>query len=509
MKKKLISLLVVTAMVVGCMSGCGSENKKSDSANGAKEGSNEISMMIFEDAAAPFSEDWLSLKMIEENADVKLNIQSVPVSDQATKTQVVFNSGEIPDIVTKTFPKANDALSGLLLPVSDYVDKLPNFQKYLKDNGLEKYMDRQRMADGKYYMLPSKAKTATIQDHQWLIRKDILEKNNLPMPTTLEELKDVALKLKELYPESTPISNRFNTNNIMAGIAGAYNTIAGWTLGGGMFYDEKQDNWVFAPTTDNWKQFVTYARELYASGALDSEFSTQDSSVYQQRIAKGEIFIVYDWATNCKLFNQEGKAFDENFNMVAMAPPEGLENEYALQWNGPWEQAWVLPATVAEQDNFEAILRMIDWLYSDEAMVAMTFGEEGTTYKVEDGKKKFLDDTINYQSDYGLYENNFCVRFDTEYYNATLPQEVVDIYDYCIENDCVPPTNPASPLTPDQMDETSAVSSTLVDYVNASLEGFIFGTMDVEKDWDSFVEKCENKGCKQLEEKYSEAWANR
>ena len=329
------------------------------------------------------------------------------------------------------------------------------------------------------------------------------------MPTTLEELKDVALKLKELYPESTPISNRFYTDNIMAGIAGAYNTIAGWTLGDGMFYDEKQDKWVFAPTTDNWKQFVTYARELYASGALDKEFSTQDSSVYEQRIAKGEVFIVYDWATNTKQFNQEGKAFDENFNMVAMAPPEGLENEYALQWNGPWEQSWVLPATVAEQDNFEAILRMIDWLYSDEAMVDMTFGEEGTTYKVEDGKKKFLDDTINYQSDYGLYENNFCVRFDTEYYNATLPQEVVDIYDYCIENDCVPAVNPASPLTPDQMDETSAMSSTLVDYVKASLEEFIFGTMDVEKDWDSFVKNCEDKGCKQYEEMYSEAWANR
>lgn len=124
-------------------------------------------------------------------------------------------------------------------------------------------------------------------------------------------------------------------------------------------------------------------------------------------------------------------------------------------------------------------------------------------------RKKFLDDTINYQSDYGLYENNLCVRFDVDYYNATLPQEVVDIYDYCTENNCIPPTNPASPLTQDQTDEISVVSSTLVDYVNASLEGFIFGTLDVEKDWDNFVKECENKGSKQLEEMYSEAWANK
>lgn len=504
MKKRILSILIATALAMGMMSGCGTDSKE----QGGTNENNEISMMIFEDAAAPFSEDWLAVKMIEENANVKLNIQSVPVSDQATKTQVVFNSGEIPDIVTKTFPTAADALSGLLLPISDYVDKLPNFQKYLKDNGFEQAMDNQRMADGKYYMLPVKAKNEVIQDHQWLIRQDILEKNNLEMPTTLEELMEVALKLKEIYPDSTPISNRFNTANIMAGIAGAYNTIAGWTLGDGMFYDDKSDEWVFAPTTENWKEFVTYARELYSSGALDPEFSTQDSSVYEQRIAKGEIFIVYDWATNCKLFNQEGTAFDEDFHMVAMAPPEGLEGEYALQWNGPWEQAWVLPATVAEQDNFDAILRMIDWLYSDEAMVAMTFGEEGTTYEVVDGKKQFIDDTVEYNADYGLFENNFCVRLDTDYYEATLPQEVLDVYNVCAENEYVPPTNPASPLTAEQMDEVSVTSSTLVDYVNSSLEGFIFGTMSLD-DWDSFVAECENKGCRQLEEMYNEAWSQR
>ena len=34
--------------------------------------------------------------------------------------------------------------------------------------------------------------------------------------------------------------------------------------------------------------------------------------------------------------------------------------------------------------------------------------------------------------------------------------------------------NPASPLTMEEVDEVSVMSSTLVDYVNSSLEGFIF-----------------------------------
>lgn len=509
MKKRIVSILLVTVMTVGLLAGCGGSGKKNDTAKGTEKNEvSEVSMMIFEDAEAPFSEDWLVVKTIEEKTGVKLNVQSVPVSDQPTKTQVVLNSGEMPDIMTKTFPKATDALSGLFLPISDYVDKLPNFQKYLKDNELEKYMESQRMADGKYYMLPVKAKTKVIQDHQWIVRKDILDKNNLPMPTTLDELLEVALKLKEIYPESTPISNRFKSDNIMAGLASAFDSIAGWALGEGMFYDEKEDKWIFSPTTDNWKQFIEYARELYSSGALDSEFSTQDSSVYAQRIAKGEIFIAYDWATNCKKFNQDGVQYDEDFNMVAMAPPEGLKNEYALQWNAPWEQAWVMSATVAEKDNFDDILKMIDWMYSDEAMTAMTFGEEGVTYKVEDGKKVFMDETVKYNSDYGLLENNFCVRLDIEYYASMLPQETLDVYEVCADNGYVPPTNPASPLTAEQIDELSVTSSTLVDYVKSMMESFIFGTESLDN-WEKFVKECENKGSTKMEEMYNEAWAAR
>lgn len=84
----------------------------------------------------------------------------------------------------------------------------------------------------------------------------------------------------------------------------------------------------------------------------------------------------------------------------------------------------------------------------------------------------------------------------------------MDVYKTCTENDYVPMPNPASPLTMEEVDEVSVMSSTLVDYVNSSLEGFISGTMPLEN-WDTFVKECESKGSKQLEELYNEAWARK
>ena len=110
MKKRMVSVLLATALAVGLLAGCGGGKKEETKKGDGKEKVSEVSMMIFEDAEAPFSEDWMVVKTIEEKTGVKLNVQSVPVSDQATKTQVVFNSGDMPDIMTKTFPKAADAL---------------------------------------------------------------------------------------------------------------------------------------------------------------------------------------------------------------------------------------------------------------------------------------------------------------------------------------------------------------------------------------------------------------
>ena len=61
-----------------------------------------------------------------------------------------------------------------------------------------------------------------------MIRTDIFKKHNIKIPTTLDEVLEAGKKLKELYPDSVPITNRFQQGNLMSGLGagfGSYNFV--------------------------------------------------------------------------------------------------------------------------------------------------------------------------------------------------------------------------------------------------------------------------------------------
>jgi len=96
------------------------------------------------------------------------------------------------------------AKTGMFLAVSDYMDQIPNFSKYVQENPEIKRL----YIDGKLYRFP-----VGVQNHVQLtqapvIRTDILQKLNLAVPTTFDELYAVLKKMKEAYPDSYPFSSR-------------------------------------------------------------------------------------------------------------------------------------------------------------------------------------------------------------------------------------------------------------------------------------------------------------
>lgn len=503
-KVKLLALCMSAILAVPMICGCG---EKKDASNDEQDGGKKdvhISMLLRDVATSPYSKDWKVLDWIKEETGVTFDMQAVPSAGWDTKVNMIFNSGNIPDIVTQQFPDVKRALSGQLLPINKYMDKLPNLQKFLKDNDLEDRWNELKYADGNIYMIPGQLHPFALQTHQWCIRKDIFEKNNLPIPKTMEEVYEVGKKLKEIYPDSTPMTNRLTSTNLLGGVSAAYKTIVCGGQGDGAYYNQDTKKYEFGPISSGWKEMATLVHNMYKDGVLDQEYATLDAAVYEQKVVQGSTFIVFDYIKNIEKFVTEGKKIDPDYELELITPPTGYEGCYAVPPANPWTKPMLLPASLADDPkHLDEVLAYLNWGFSDEAATLCTFGKEGETYEVKDGIKKFTHPFKESQNNYGLAMAAFLVREDMDVYYSQFSKEQSKLLDK-ICKECVPKPLPTTPFTEDKLDGIQIYQTTLRDYTNSMIEKFINGSEPLSN-WDNFVQQCKAKGCDKLIDEYNKA----
>lgn len=141
MKKKIISVLLVAAMAVSMVAGCGSKNdsKKSDSKSGEK--TLEVWVPPLDDAT---EKNWGDLlKDWEKENDCKVNLTVIPWDKYEETYTTALNSGEGPDVgymYNEMFPTYIDA--GVVEDMSSYVTD--------EDKKEYKYLSNGNMMDGQY-----------------------------------------------------------------------------------------------------------------------------------------------------------------------------------------------------------------------------------------------------------------------------------------------------------------------------------------------------------------------
>lgn len=141
MKKKIISVLLVAAMAVSMVAGCGSKNdsKKSDSKSGEK--TLEVWVPPLDDAT---EKNWGDLlKDWEKENDCKVNLTVIPWDKYEETYTTALNSGEGPDVgymYNEMFPTYIDA--GAVENMSSYVTD--------EDKKEYKYLSNGNMMDGQY-----------------------------------------------------------------------------------------------------------------------------------------------------------------------------------------------------------------------------------------------------------------------------------------------------------------------------------------------------------------------
>ena len=141
MKKKIINVLLVAAMAVSMVAGCGSKNdsKKSDSKSGEK--TLEVWVPPLDDAT---EKNWGDLlKDWEKENDCKVNLTVIPWDKYEETYTTALNSGEGPDVgymYNEMFPTYIDA--GAVEDMSSYVTD--------EDKNEYKYLSNGNMMDGQY-----------------------------------------------------------------------------------------------------------------------------------------------------------------------------------------------------------------------------------------------------------------------------------------------------------------------------------------------------------------------
>ncbi|MEK4368072.1 ABC transporter substrate-binding protein [Paenibacillus sp. FSL R5-0473] len=464
-----------------------------------------LSILYSDQPTYPYKKDWLLFEKMTEMTGVTLEPTIVPMSDYSQKRSLLISSGDAPLVIPKTYPGEESAFvsSGAILPVSDYIDLMPNFKDKVEKWGLEEEIEGLRQEDGKYYVLPGLHEEVW-PDYTLIVRTDVFEENNIAIPTTWDELYDAAKKLKELYPDSIPFSDRFQFNSTLGIAATGFGTKAGWGFGNGLTYKEDQDEFVYTATTPEYKEMLTYFNKLVSEGLLDKESFTQDDDQAVQKFVSGKSFMINGNSQTVVLHrNDMNKTLGEGkYSVAKITVPGGPKGQ--LMSGSRLENGVMISGKIQKSENFKAIMQFVDWLYySDEGQEFAKWGVEGETFTKEGGKRKLVED-VNYNGlnpkgtkdlriDFGFSGGVFAYGGTTDLLQSMFSEEELKFQQDMKDTKEVIPAEPPIPYSSEDRERVTLLSTPLKDYSDQNTLKFILGERDLSE-FDTFAKELDSQG---------------
>ncbi|MFJ8952932.1 extracellular solute-binding protein [Streptomyces sp. NPDC102384] len=468
----------------------------------------------------PTKDGWLFWKELAKRTRVTLKPVDVPLADYEKKRGVLIGSGDAPFLIPKTYHPSEVAFvsSGAILPVSDYVQLMPNFRAKVKQWKLEPEIDSIRQSDGKYYLLPGlheKVKSG----YSMSLRTDILDKHGLALPTTWDEVYDVLKALKEEYPGKYPMTDRWSTNTpfpcgaLFQYLGQAYGVRAGWSYDN-ISYDGKAKKFVFTPTQDGYRAMVEYLRKLVAEKLLDPEaFTQQDDQAVQKLLAEKSFVmsanpqeLVQNYRYNLK---KQVKGAKIEMIPVPLGPAGAVVNGGSRLENGV-----MISSKALKEDTFVAMMQFVDWLfYSDEGQEFCKWGVEGVTYTKSGGTYKLKDGITlmgsdpdapkDLQKDFGFFNGVFTYGGSWELVSSNFSADEQKFQDGMSKRKELP-IGPAHPLQSAEQEQATLWDTPLKDHTIQNTLKFVLGKRPMSQ-WGDFLTELKAKNSQQLVDLHNKA----
>lgn len=524
MKKRLISMLLCTAMVATMFAGCSSKKEEASSGEETSSGEEdtadgeplEITWVVYNQPGIVPSQDTEIEQLLEEKYNIEITVEQVDIHDEE-QMGLYWAGNNYPDVVSFTDASSSNIsdliAQGILRDIPEgYLDEyMPDYMEELYNQFGEETIKKLLDVDGKEYILPYRC-----ADWPFLmgIRQDWLDNLGLSMPTNNEELFEVMKAFTFDDPDGNGVDDTYGIdvqNGVWGDVSLGYPMYATGIVPHS-YLQQDDGSVVYAATTEVYKDALKMFASWYEAGVIDPEFTTDDRAAVRDKWANGKVGMVIDdcwWWCSSVESNLRSMVTDVNpdAEVSIMEPFAGEDGVKRLCWTY---------ATVSRNgcmafgsDCSDEIIQKVleiknDFVTDMDFYLRAFYGEEGVDYELVDGTVSILNDSSSPET---ITEKGtgatFAIIPDTDaMMGLSYSQEDVELrnwassfdYAYAGENFVVNGTNQARN---DYGSDVATIASEF--YYNA-----ISGQVDIDAEWDNYLGKMEQAGVQLICQEYEE-----
>lgn len=517
LKNKLFAFAIFISIFTLLLAGCNSDPvDNTDSNIDNADGKQEISVLSTWEISdvRPPKDQTLVGQWLEEELEMDLVLETIPVEGINTKINTLISSNSLPTLLLKV-NEAGDineinsvGAKGAFLNITEHLDKVPNYAKLLEDEFIKKEMSD---ADGNIYGFAKVYSDENIMYSTPIIRQDLLEGSPYTN-SSIETIEDLTEALKYLTDKIG--SSAWIQRDGYEGLIKQSGLL--WNLSNKTFYDYEQDRFTHPILAARTKDYIQWLKKLRAEDIIHADWAIMTDETWEGLLASNKGAFTIDRMSIIGDSN-----FSEEYNWLPVDYPKINGNAF-LQPN----QSKVLPSTSwvinanASQQEIDKALEFVDFLYDEENHKTLTLGFEGETYTTEDPNTmagiQWLVQIYGQNADnpdadmifsHGIQSfTRLQTPLDMQSFPGTYPEIMYEQIER-IKNDLggFRPPSPTISFTPEIEEMLTSSENALNTYFDTNIVKFIEGDRSLDE-WDDFVEEVKDMNMQEIVDAYNDAY---
>lgn len=416
--KKTISVLLASLLLVSTFAGCGGDSSSKDSSDTGSSQTDSESSSVSETPenlnleGYPVVKEKITVKMMGAKSGIhgpwnemvffktmeeKTNIAfefDTPAGDVfEEKKNLAFTSGDYPEVFfggnLTTQQEVTFGTQGILVPLEDYIEKYcPNIKKMFDEN--PQYKKSVTTPDGHIYALPNILDLSiAVAGAMWMNRSWLDALNVAPedLPTTTDGFYDLLVRMKKEDPNGNGKEDEIPFSMAKAdGTNALYNMLPAFGITtNGAYVDGETIKYGFVEP--NFEEFLKWTNKLWTEKLVDQDGFVQTANDVTAKGNENRIGAAYH-AIPQLVYGMTDPDVAATYP-VAPALSSHVTSEPSYK-----KGTGITTGTFAITDkceNPEAMMRWVDYLYTEEGAFFAHYGPEDDLWKINDeGKKEYI-----------------------------------------------------------------------------------------------------------------------